>query len=220
MEPLLAVWSGMYLGSGDVLSAANLAPWVNDTLNELEFILGDPTTPYGALRASLGYQNPFTLNYIEIGNEDNIEGGASSYASYRFSMFYNAIHALYPNITIISSTGDYTAVVDTSATDYHIYTRPDAFVRLFGFYDHRSRVHKSLIGEYATIQYNIAGSPTAGANWSASKMMYPIWSGAIGEAIYALGAERKLYAGEDPWGDCSGVATTVPVYHGDMPRAT
>jgi alpha-N-arabinofuranosidase len=110
MEPLLAVWAGMYLGGHDVLSAADLAPYVNDTLNELEFILGDASTPFGSLRASLGYPEPWKLNYIEIGNEDQLQGGAGSYASYRFSMFYNAIHALYPNITVISSTGDLTAV--------------------------------------------------------------------------------------------------------------
>ncbi len=61
MEPLLAVWGGMYLGSGDVLSAANLAPWVNDTLNELEFLLGSPKSKFGSLRASLGYKG---LNLI------------------------------------------------------------------------------------------------------------------------------------------------------------
>ncbi len=99
--------------------------------------------------------DPFTLNYVEIGNEDNIEGGASSYASYRFSMFYNAIHALYPHITIISSTGDCTAVADTSVTDYHIYTRPDAFVGNFGFFDTRERSseHGTLVGKLSALPF-------------------------------------------------------------------
>jgi len=168
----------MYLGSGDVLSAANLAPWVNSTLNELEFILGSPSTPYGSLRAKLGYKQPFKLNYIEIGNEDNISGGASSYASYRFSIFYNAIHALYPNITIISSTGDYTAVAGSSATDYHIYTRPDYFVSQFGFYDHRSRQHKSLVGSMRifSIIY-IISLVRGGLECGEIVVSYLVWSG-------------------------------------------
>ncbi len=76
MEPLLAVWAGMYLGSGDVLSAANLAPWVNDTLNELEFLLGSPTSKFGALRASLGYKGSFLLFYFHYQNDFRGEGSA------------------------------------------------------------------------------------------------------------------------------------------------
>ncbi|CZR63639.1 probable alpha-N-arabinofuranosidase A precursor [Phialocephala subalpina] len=191
MEPLLAVWSGMYLGTKDVLSEAALAPYVNDTLNELEFLLGDASTPYGSLRASLGYPKPFELKYVEIGNEDNLEGGAGSYASYRFSMFFNAIHAKYPDITIISSTGDLTAVGDGSATDYHVYTLPDHFVANFDLWDNVPRTHKVLLGEYANVQYNIKDQPLAGVNWSAAKLEWPIWAGAISESIWSIGAERN-----------------------------
>jgi alpha-N-arabinofuranosidase len=191
MEPLLAVWSGMYLGDHDYLTAAALTPYVTDTMNELEFILGDSSTTYGSLRASLGYPNPFTLKFIEIGNEDNLEGGAGSYASYRFSMFYDAISAKYPDLTIISSTGDLTAVGAGSATDYHTYTLPDAFVGQFGKWDNVPRTHKVLIGEYANVQYNILDQPNAGTNWSAPKLQWPIWAGAISESIWSIGAERN-----------------------------
>lgn len=191
MEPLLAVWSGMYLGTKDVLKAAALAPYVNDTLNELEFILGPSTSPYGALRASLGYPNPWPLKFIEIGNEDNLEGGANSYASYRFSMFYDAISAKYPNLTIISSTGDLTAVGPGSATDFHIYALPDYFVTQFGKWDNVPRTHKVLIGEYANVQYNILDQPLSGVNWSAPKLTWPIWAGAVSESVWSIGAERN-----------------------------
>ena len=190
MEPILAVWSGMYLGTDDYLSAAALAPWVNDTLNELEFILGDTTTPYGALRASLGYREPWNLKYVEIGNEDQLEGGAGSYREYRFSMFYDAISAKYPHLTVISSTGDLTAVGPGSATDYHIYTRPDFFATQFGYFDNWNRSHKVLVGEYANVQYNLYGQIT-GTNWSAPKIQWPIWVGAVSEAIWSLGIERN-----------------------------
>ncbi|KUJ08213.1 putative alpha-N-arabinofuranosidase A [Mollisia scopiformis] len=190
MEPLLAVWSGMYLG-GDVLSASALAPYVNDTLNELEFLLGPTTTPYGSLRASLGYPTPFPLKFIEIGNEDNLSGGATSYASYRFTMFYEAISAAYPSLTIISSTGDLTAVGPDSATDFHIYTLPDYFVSQFGKWDNVPRTHKVLIGEYANVQYNVLDQPLAGVNWSAPKLMWPVWAGAVSESVWSIGAERN-----------------------------
>ncbi len=71
VEPILAVWAGMYLDTNRFISQADLGPYVQDTLNELEYIMGDTSTTYGALRASHGYPEPWTVNYVEIGNEDN-----------------------------------------------------------------------------------------------------------------------------------------------------
>lgn len=65
MEPVLAVWSGLYL-DGTVMSQAALQPYIQDTMDELEFIMGDKSTPYGGLRASLGYPNPWKINYVEV----------------------------------------------------------------------------------------------------------------------------------------------------------
>ncbi len=38
LEPILAVWGGLYL-DGEVVSEADLQPYIDDTLNELEFLL-------------------------------------------------------------------------------------------------------------------------------------------------------------------------------------
>jgi alpha-N-arabinofuranosidase len=189
MEPVLAVWGGMYLGGNDVLTLTELEPWVNDTMNELEFILGPATSHFGALRASLGYPKPWSVKYVEIGNEDDLQGGAASYAAYRFKMFYDAITAKYPSITVISSTGDLTAVGPGSATDFHIYTRPDDFVSRFGFFDHSNRSHPILIGEYAMVQNNEAGQ--IGTDWSAPRVPHTTWVGAVSEAVWSIGAERN-----------------------------
>jgi alpha-L-arabinofuranosidase len=40
---------------------------------------GPPTSTWGAKRASLGYTNPFTINFLEIGNEDFLNGGIPTY---------------------------------------------------------------------------------------------------------------------------------------------
>lgn len=37
LEPILAVWDGLYL-DGDILTEADLQPYVDDVLNELEFL--------------------------------------------------------------------------------------------------------------------------------------------------------------------------------------
>jgi alpha-N-arabinofuranosidase len=189
----------MYLGNdvGHILTAEELVPWVEDTLDELEFILGPKSTPYGALRASLGYPEPWALNYVEIGNEDDLyTNGSSTYAAYRFSMFYDAISAAYPDLKIISSAGDYTAVGgsgDTaSLTDYHVYSRPDTLVSMFDHFDHASREYKSIIGEYAIVQEN--DGQLDGVDWDLPKFDYPVWIGAVSEAIWSIGAERNTDA--------------------------
>lgn len=91
---VLAVWGGYYLDH-TVLSNASLQYYVQDALDELEFLMGPVDSEYGALRAKLGYPEPWTIKYVEVGNEDNLGDGGDSYASYRFSDFYYAIHAKY-----------------------------------------------------------------------------------------------------------------------------
>lgn len=65
VEPILAVWSGLFL-DGTVIAEDALAPYVQDALNELEFIMGDATTEFGALRISLGYPvEGWKINFVE-----------------------------------------------------------------------------------------------------------------------------------------------------------
>lgn len=65
LEPILAVWDGYYL-DGNVTSQADLGVWIQYALDELEFLMGSTSTTYGALRASLGYPEPFQINYVEV----------------------------------------------------------------------------------------------------------------------------------------------------------
>ena len=115
-------------------------------MNELEFIMGPVSSPYGALRASLGYPKPWSIKFIEVGNEDNLGGGGDSYASYRFEAFYTAIKAVYPDVVVIASTVAYNFGTD-AAGDYHQYTRPDYFVGQFNYFDHFPTGHKTLVGK-------------------------------------------------------------------------
>lgn len=89
LEPVLAVWSGLYL-DGTIVPEAELQPYVEDSLNELEFLMGDSSTTYGAQRIALGYTEPFPIKFLEVGNEDNLNGGEDSYKAYRFKLFYGA----------------------------------------------------------------------------------------------------------------------------------
>lgn len=189
MEPVLAVWAGYYLDQ-TVVSQADLGPYVQDTMNELEYIMGSVSTTYGALRASHGYPDPWAINYVEIGNEDNVHG-EGSYVSYRFQAFYGAIHAKYPDITILASSVNNVANQPKgSGGDYHIYSRPDALVLGFNTFDHFDPDHPTLVGEYAALEYN-NGDPTAGVDYGEQRLIYPWWVGTIAEAVYEIGIERN-----------------------------
>lgn len=144
-------------------------------MNELEFVTGPVTSTYGALRASLGYPEPWKINFVEIGNEDNLNDGDASYIAYRFAAFADAIAAVYPNITVVSSIGTFQAVNNGSATDFHQYTRPDIFVSEFDLWDNRAESeHLTFIGEYATIEPNVFPVGTD-VDWSILRPLYPTW---------------------------------------------
>lgn len=184
MEPLLAVWSGLSLGGGVVQGSA-LQPYIADILNELEFLLGDVKTQYGALRAKYGRPEPYKINYIEVGNEDNLSGGCASYPS-RFMDIYNAIHKAYSHITVVASTSDPSclpsALPSGVYTDTHHYDTPDTFVKRFSEWDNVSRGngHGVLVGEYASTSNN-NGQQTYWSNMQ----------GSCGEAVYMIGMERN-----------------------------
>ncbi|SPQ21402.1 d7654c19-7073-4ed9-a2be-fd1299e158c5 [Thermothielavioides terrestris] len=186
MDVVLAVPAGLYL-DGEVVSEADLAPFVQDALNELEFLMGDVSTPYGAMRAKLGYPKPWKIKFVEIGNEDNLWGGLDSYKSYRFRMFYDAIKAKYPDIFIFSSTAEY--MYKQSGRDYHEYTRPDYFVSQFGMFDNWTAGNPIMIGEFASIQNNTG--KLEDTDWNAPKNPWSTWIGSVAEAVFLLGAERN-----------------------------
>ena len=184
MAPVLAVWSGLTLGGG-VISGEPLQPYIDDTLNELEFLLGDTNTTWGSLRAQYGHSEPYDIPMLEIGNEDNLSGGCGTYAS-RFQAFHDAITPTYPNLQIIASTSDATCLPDplpaNTWTDIHHYETPDAFVASFGEFDNYPRTpgYGVFVGEYASTSGN-DGSPTYWSYMQAS----------CAEAVYMIGLERN-----------------------------
>jgi len=184
LAPVLAIWSGLSLGGG-IISGSALTPYVNDALNELEFLLGSTSTTYGALRSSYGHAEPYDITMLEIGNEDNFSSGCSTYAS-RFTAFYNAIHAAYPSLTLIASTTDSSCLPSPLPsgvwTDIHHYEEPGEFISLFNEFDNYPRTagYGIFVGEYA----NTATDSGATTYWSNVQ-------GATSEAVYMIGLERN-----------------------------
>ncbi|KAI5921052.1 alpha-L-arabinofuranosidase [Camillea tinctor] len=187
MELVLAVWDGLAL-NGDITPQAQLQEFINDALNEIEFIRGPVDSRWGSLRAELGHPEPWTLKYVEIGNEDWLAGapeGWDTFKNYRFPMFLEAINTAYPDIQVISSGSVYDGydIPAPGGGDYHLYAEPDTFVSEFSKFDNVATPH--LIGEMASAH------PNGGSGWNAGLMPFPWWGGAVGEAVALIGYERN-----------------------------
>ena len=172
MQPVLAVYAGYSLRQQHIDPGTNLDPYVQDALDEIEYVTGDPTTKWGAQRARDGHPAPFVLNYVEIGNEDFFDR-SRSYDG-RFAQFFDAIKAKYPNLQLIATTPVKSRVPDL--VDEHYYRSQEDMEAHALDYDKRPRTGpKIFVGEWATR----VGSPT------------PNMAGALGDAAWMTGMERN-----------------------------
>lgn len=182
MQPILGVFAGYALGNGGRVDAGpQLEPYVQEALEEIEYLIGDArTTRWGAQRARDGHPKPFNLNYVEVGNEDWFDR-SGSYDG-RFAQFFDAIKAKYPQLKVMSSCGyEHPDLVVTSRTpdlvDEHYYRSQEEMMAHALDYDSYSRMNvtKIFCGEWATR----VGSPT------------PNMAGALGDAAWMTGMERN-----------------------------
>jgi alpha-N-arabinofuranosidase len=179
-EPLLGVYAGYSLEGDHVDAGPLLQPYVEDALEEIEYIIGDTNTYWGAKRAADGHPEPFKLSYVEVGNEDWFDR-SNSYDE-RFKQFRNAIEAKYPQLTCISTipatqypsmkvTGKEPAVVDE-----HYYRNSwDMWANASQYDTYDRKGPKIFVGEWATRE----GAPTTNLN------------AALGDAAWMTGMERN-----------------------------
>lgn len=181
MEPLLAVYAGYSLNGDHVDAGPLLEPYVQDALDEIEYITGDIKTHWGAIRAANGHPAPFKLSYIEVGNEDWFDR-SNSYDG-RFNQFRAAINKKYPNLHIISTVpANYPKAqqVTTGKTpdmlDEHYYRSAWQMEEDAAHYDKYDRKGPEIfVGEWATRE----GAPTTNLN------------AALGDAAWMTGMERN-----------------------------
>lgn len=172
MEPVLAVFAGYSLGGEVVEPGPALDSYVQEALDEIEYVTGGTETNWGARRAHDGHPAPFALRYVEIGNEDGFDK-AKTYDG-RFAQFYKAIKAKHPNLQVIASTPVKGAVPDV--LDDHYYKREHGMFEESRHYDSADRNGpKIFVGEWATRE----GVPT------------PNFGGALGDAAFMTGLERN-----------------------------
>ena len=173
MEPVLAVYSGFSLKQEFVPPGPELAPFVQEDIEEIEYVTGDAqTTEWGRRRAADGHPAPFPLHYVEIGNED--EHDKSKTYDDRFAQIYDGLKARYPDLKYIATRGITTRKPDL--VDYHSYSTAARMESGAHRFDTARRDGpKTMIGEWATVE----GSPT------------PDLNAALGDAAWLTGLERN-----------------------------
>jgi len=172
MEPVLAVFAGYALQGEHVSAGPGLQPFVQDALDEIEYVMGDARTKWGAVRARDGHPAPYKLRYVEIGNEDAFDR-SGSYDG-RFAQFHDAIKAKYPHLQTIATAPVRSRKPDV--VDDHYYRSAREMERDVHHYDRTDRKGtKIFVGEWASTE----GSPT------------PTMQAALGDAAWLTGLERN-----------------------------
>jgi alpha-L-arabinofuranosidase len=180
-EPVLAVYAGYSLNGDHVDAGPLLKPYVDDALEEIEYVIGDANTYWGAKRIADGHPAPFKLTYVEVGNEDWFDR-SGSYDG-RFNQFRDAIEKKYPQLICISTiadaqypdlkvkTGKRPAVLDE-----HYYRNSwDMWANASQYDKYDRNGPKIFVGEWATRE----GAPTTNLN------------AALGDAAWMTGMERN-----------------------------
>jgi len=157
-EPLLGLYAGYSLKGVHVNPGPDLEPYVQDALDEIEYVTGPATSKWGALRAKAGHPRPFKLTYVEVGNEDWFDKSLSY--DQRFVQFSNAIKARYPQLKVISTVGFEqpeplrVRSIKPEVVDEHYYRPVDVFLKMargqYEKYDRRGP--EIFVGEWAAYE--------------------------------------------------------------------
>ncbi len=195
-EPVLGVYAGYSLGGEYVKPGPDLEPFVQDALDEIEYVIGPVTTKWGARRAKDGHPAPFKLRYVEIGNEDFFDR-SGSYDG-RFAQFYDAIKAKYPHLKVVSSIGFEQPAEKRvksrkpDVVDEHYYRSTDTFLQMSP--EHYDRYPRSadrpeiFVGEWGAHEDPkiVPWSPEA-----RTQPPTPSMKAAFGDAAFMTAMERN-----------------------------
>ena len=164
----------------EIVPMNQMQPFVDDALDLVEFANGDTSTTWGRLRAQMGHPEPFNLEYICIGNE---EDDIPEFRE-RMNLITNALRARHPEIKIIGTSGTaasgshydslwkYSKEHNHDLVDEHYYVEPEWLLNNLHRYDNFDRNGpKVFVGEWASRDDRLRN--------------------AVAEAAYMTGLERN-----------------------------
>lgn len=192
-EPVLGLYAGYSLKGAYVKPGKDLEPFVEEALEEIEYVMGPVTSKWGARRAKDGHPAPFKLRYVEIGNEDWFDK-SGSYDG-RYAQFHDAIKKRYPQLKCISSIGgeqDAKKRVHSrkpDVLDEHFYRTAESFLEMGrGYYDKTDRKGPEIfVGEWAAHE-------TPHPPWDPKAKLdppTPNMKAALGDAAFMTNMERN-----------------------------
>lgn len=169
------------------LDSGEFKQCVQDALDLVEFCLGDENTYWGSVRIAMGHEEPFSLKFVAIGNEQWQHEYHTHYDAFVDAFLnaakekpelYGEIELIVANGTASSSTEGWEYMEDcddgiTTLVDEHYYQTPEWYFTNNTRYDNYDRNGQAAVflGEYA------AKSNTMRA--------------ALAEASYMTGIERN-----------------------------
>ncbi len=172
MEPVLAVYAGYSMAQEHVDPGPPLEPYIQDALDEIEYVTGSASTKWGAERAKDGHPAPFPLHYVEIGNEDWFDR-SGSYDG-RFAQYFKAFKEKHSELQLIATAP--VKSVKPDVLDEHFYMSAEKAFADATHYDKTDRNGpKIFVGEWATRE----GEPT------------PNLQAALGDAAWMIGMEHN-----------------------------
>ena len=186
--PILNCGMACQFNSGELCPLDDLAPYIQDALDLVEFANGPVSSPWGARRAALGHPTPFHLQMLGIGNEQ----WGPQYIE-RYAKFATALKQRYPDLQLISGAGpapgddrfkfawSQLRELRADIIDEHSYAKPDWFYANANRYDAYDRNGpKVFMGEYAAQSVAVV-SPKNQNNLEC----------ALAEAAFLTGLERN-----------------------------
>ncbi|MGN0832547.1 MAG: family 43 glycosylhydrolase [Kiritimatiellia bacterium] len=161
MEPLPVVSAGVTCPNPQrMMGDAELAEWVQDVLDLIDFANGDPAqSKWAKLRAYMGHPKPFRLKMLGVGNEDDV----NDYFERGFRRIVAAVKAKDPKMEIVGTAGPMVGTRDYAEgwklakrmrleyVDEHYYVSPGWIYgnqRMYEDYDRNGP--KVYAGEYAS----------------------------------------------------------------------
>jgi alpha-L-arabinofuranosidase len=174
--------------SGTFVPDDSITPYLQNALDAIEYAIGPSSSKWGAIRSKNGHPSPFSLHYVEVGNEQ-----VGKRYGERFNTFYKAIKEKYPQIEIIASMGiahidksTLNAIDKLDIADEHTYKSIYWPMIYNDWYDKYERKDWGMyIGEYACNGGVGKGNMMAALNDATSILMYERNSDLIKMTSYA-----------------------------------
>lgn len=143
---------------------------LQDIFDALEYALGPSDSKWGSLRARMGHEAPFRLDYLEIGNENS----GPEY-EWRFHAIREAVLAKYPDLIIVANEPGREKKLTCDIVDDHYYNMPEFYAENINIYDTYDRSKPGIfVGEFSVNQ-TYEGQHRA----------------AVAEAMFMIGMERN-----------------------------